>query len=118
MAIYDGKCPTCGEVIPKRAVPAQQEVLTGFSCPGCGRRLRTARIPDKLTYPITVAICALAYLLVGFRGWIATLFFLFALFPVYLIVCVAIGLVFPPPLELFPGGENPPSEATRKSSSD
>jgi hypothetical protein len=102
VALYDNLCPSCGEVIPARVVPARQSGATGFPCPACGRKLRTARVPITLTLPITIAISLFSCYSFGLRGFTAVAVFVLALLPVYFVVYVAIGLVVSPPLELFP----------------
>jgi len=102
MALYDNKCPSCGETIPQRSVPARQSGATGFPCPACGKRLRTARLPARLTVPLTLTLSVGLCFFFALRGLTAIAVFLLVLLPFYFIVYMAVGLVFPPLLEIFP----------------
>ena len=110
MALYDRKCPACGRVISQRQTPIREG--RGFPCPACGRALKSSILPLKLTIPITAATLMSLCFWLGLRGSAAVLFVLLASLPLYFSVYTAIGLIFPPGLELAPEKSDPPGQAT------
>ena len=104
MALYDRKCPGCGEIVPQRKVAPWQP--NGFPCPACGRQLRTARVPARLTVPVTLATSIGLSFSLGLKGLTAIAVSTLAALPVYFVVYTVLGLLFPPALELFPLKDN------------
>ena len=108
MALYDRKCPSCGEVIPQIQTPIWES--SGFPCPACGRALKSSTLPIKLTLPITLTIAMSLCFYFGLRGPTAILISLVASIPLYFIVYAAVGLIFPPSLKLVSSkGDHPTS---------
>ena len=101
MALYDKNCPNCGSVIRESQTPIWD--AKGFPCPACGQQLRTARVSLKLTWAITLPISVGVCLLLGLQGLSAILYSVVVSVPLSFLVHSALGLVFSPPLEPFPG---------------
>lgn len=108
MALYDRKCPSCGEVIRQIETPIWE--AGGFPCPACGRTLKSSILSVKVTLPITFGISVSACYCFGLRGSTAGLISLVASFPLYFAVYAAIGLFFPPGLVLVPDKKDAPNK--------
>jgi predicted RNA-binding Zn-ribbon protein involved in translation (DUF1610 family) len=108
MTVYDRSCRSCRKVISPAQIPIWEG--KGFPCPACGRTLKTRMLPIKFTFPITFTLAITLCLGLGLRGPIAVLISLVASVPLYFIVYAAVGLAFPPELELISSDEEHPTD--------